>query len=283
MDKLPQLPLVEWVDTFEAWLKINAQWFFEPIKNGLSGFVDGLSGILLAIPPLIFIVLIVGFTVYITKKKWGLSLFILFGLLLIQNLGYWEDTMLTLSLILASSIISIVIGVPTGIWMSKSKTVQSIMTPILDFMQTMPAFVYLIPAVSFFGIGMVPGIIASVIFSMPPVVRLTNLGIKEVPKELIEASDAFGATGFQKLFRVQLPLAKGTIMAGINQTIMLALSMVVIASMIGADGLGVKVFGAVTRNQAGKGFASGLSIVILAITLDRITQSLNTTKGIRNE
>lgn len=283
MDKLPQLPIVEWVDTFEAWLKINAQWFFEPIKNGLSGFVDGLSGILLAIPPLIFILLIVGFTIYITKKKWGLSLFILFGLLLIQNLGYWDDTMLTLSLILASSIISIVIGVPTGIWMSKSKTVQSIMTPVLDFMQTMPAFVYLIPAVSFFGIGMVPGIIASVIFSMPPVVRLTNLGIKEVPKDLIEASDAFGATGFQKLFRVQLPLAKGTIMAGINQTIMLALSMVVIASMIGADGLGVKVFGAVTRNQAGKGFASGLSIVILAITLDRITQSLNTTKGMQNE
>lgn len=283
MNNLPQLPLVEWVDTFEAWLKTNAQWFFEPIKNGLSGFVDGLSSLLIAIPPLVFVLIIVVFAFYITKKKWGLPLFILLGLLLIQNLGYWEDTMLTLSLILASSIISIVIGVPTGIWMSKSSTVESVITPILDFMQTMPAFVYLIPAVSFFGIGMVPGIIASVIFSMPPVVRLTNLGIREVPKELIEASDAFGATGFQKLFRVQLPLAKSTIMAGINQTIMLALSMVVIASMIGADGLGVKVFGAVTRNQAGKGFASGISIVILAITLDRITQSLNTTKGIPSE
>lgn len=283
MNKLPQLPLVEWVDTFEAWLKTNAQWFFEPIKNGLSGFVDGLSSLLIAIPPLVFVLIVVVFAFYITKKKWGLPLFILLGLLLIQNLGYWEDTMLTLSLILASSIISIVIGVPTGIWMSKSSTVESVITPILDFMQTMPAFVYLIPAVSFFGIGMVPGIIASVIFSMPPVVRLTNLGIREVPKELIEASDAFGATGFQKLFRVQLPLAKSTIMAGINQTIMLALSMVVIASMIGADGLGVKVFGAVTRNQAGKGFASGISIVILAITLDRITQSLNTTKGIPSE
>ena len=283
MNNLPQLPLVEWVDTFEAWLKTNAQWFFEPIKNGLSGFVDGLSSLLIAIPPLVFVLIIVVFAFYITKKKWGLPLFILLGLLLIQNLGYWEDTMLTLSLILASSIISIVTGVPTGIWMSKSSTVESVITPILDFMQTMPAFVYLIPAVSFFGIGMVPGIIASVIFSMPPVVRLTNLGIREVPKELIEASDAFGATGFQKLFRVQLPLAKSTIMAGINQTIMLALSMVVIASMIGADGLGVKVFGAVTRNQAGKGFASGISIVILAITLDRITQSLNTTKGIPSE
>lgn len=280
MNKLPQLPLVEWVDALEVWLKNNAKWFFEPIKNTLSSFVDGLSDFLIAIPPLIFVLIIVAFTIYITKKKWGLSLFILFGLLLIQNLGYWEDTMLTLSLILASSIISIVIGIPTGIWMSKSKTAKSIITPILDFMQTMPAFVYLIPAVSFFGIGMVPGIIASVIFSMPPVVRLTDLGIRSVPNELIEASDAFGSTGFQKLFRVQLPLAKSTIMAGINQTIMLALSMVVIASMIGASGLGVKVFGAVTRNQAGKGFASGISIVILAITLDRITQSLNTTKGI---
>lgn len=280
MNKLPQLPLVEWVDALEVWLKNNAKWFFEPIKETLSAFVDSLSDFLIAIPPLIFVLIIVAFTIYITKKKWGLSLFILFGLLLIQNLGYWEDTMLTLSLILASSIISIVIGIPTGIWMSKSKTAKSIITPILDFMQTMPAFVYLIPAVSFFGIGMVPGIIASVIFSMPPVVRLTDLGIRSVPKELIEASDAFGSTGFQKLFRVQLPLAKSTIMAGINQTIMLALSMVVIASMIGASGLGVKVFGAVTRNQAGKGFASGISIVILAITLDRITQSLNSTKGI---
>lgn len=280
MNNLPQLPLVEWVDAAEIWLRSNAQWFFEPIKDGLSAFVDTLSGLLIAIPPLIFILAIVAFTFFVTKKRWGLSVFVLVGLLLIQNLGYWEDTMLTLSLILASSIISIIVGVPTGIWMAKNQTVKSIITPILDFMQTMPAFVYLIPAVSFFGIGMVPGIIASVIFSMPPVVRLTDLGIRQVPKELIEASDAFGATGSQKLFRVQLPLAANTIMTGINQTIMLALSMVVIASMIGASGLGVQVFQAVTRNQAGKGFAAGISIVILAIILDRITQSLNTTKGI---
>lgn len=280
MNNLPQLPLVQWVDAMEVWLKNNAKWFFEPIKNTLSAFVDTLSNFLIAVPPLLFVLIVVAFTIYIAKKQWGLSLFVLVGLLLIQNLGYWEDTMLTLSLILASSIISIIIGVPTGIWMAKNKTVKSIVTPILDFMQTMPAFVYLIPAVSFFGIGMVPGIIASVIFSMPPVVRLTDLGIRQVPKELIEASDAFGSTGAQKLFRVQLPLASNTIMTGINQTIMLALSMVVIASMIGASGLGVEVYGAVTRNQAGKGFASGLSIVILAIILDRITQSLNTTKGI---
>lgn len=283
MNNLPQLPLVEWVDAMESWLKVNAKWFFEPIKNGLGGFVDTLSELLIAIPPLIFVLLLVALTFYVTKKKLGLSLFVLIGLLLIQNLGYWEDTMLTLSLIISSSLISIFIGVPTGIWMSKNQTVKSIVTPILDFMQTMPAFVYLIPAVSFFGIGMVPGIIASVIFSMPPVVRLTDLGIRQVPQELVEASDAFGSTGFQKLFKVQLPLATNTIMTGINQTIMLALSMVVIASMIGASGLGVKVFQAVTRNQAGEGFASGLSIVILAIILDRITQSLNLSKNVKQE
>ncbi|MGH4122955.1 MAG: ABC transporter permease [Clostridium sp.] len=272
---MTQIPIVEWVDMFVEWLRDNAQWFFEPIKDGLNAVVNGLSDALIAIPPLIFILIIVVLTIFITKKKWGLSIFALLGLLLIQNLGYWEQTMLTLSLILTSSSISILIGIPLGVWMSKNKIVQDIITPILDIMQTMPAFVYLIPAVSFFGIGMVPGIIASVIFAMPPVVRLTNFGIRQVPTELIEAADAFGSTPKQKLFKVQLPIAKNTIMAGVNQTIMLALSMVVIASMIGADGLGVEVFRAVTRNEAGQGFAAGLSIVILAMILDRITQALN--------
>jgi len=275
---MPQIPLVKWADMLVAWLRKDAQWFFSPIKTSLNGIVSGLSDTLIAIPPLLFIIIMVGLTIFITKKKWGLSIFVLFGLLLIQNLGYWKGTMLTLSLILTSSLISIIIGIPLGIWMSRSRIVQDVVTPILDLMQTMPAFVYLIPAVSFFGIGMVPGIIASVIFSMPPVVRLTNLGIREVSTELIEAADAFGSTARQKLFKVQLPMARSTIMAGINQTIMLALSMVVIASMIGADGLGVEVFRAVTRNEAGQGFASGLSIVILAIILDRMTQALNAKK-----
>lgn len=269
------IPIVKWSDNLVAWLRDNAQWFFEPIKDSLDGIVTGLSDALIAIPPLVFIIIIVVLTIFITKKKWGLPLFSLLGLLLIQNLGFWEQTMLTLSLILTASSISILIGIPLGIWMSKNKTVQSLIIPILDFMQTMPAFVYLIPAVSFFGIGMVPGIIASVIFAMPPVVRLTNLGIRQVPTELIEAANAFGSTPTQKLLKVQIPLAKNTIMAGVNQTIMLSLSMVVIASMIGADGLGVEVFRAVTRNEAGQGFASGLAIVILAMILDRITQALN--------
>jgi len=272
---MTRIPLVKWADMLVAWLRKDAQWFFNPIKNFLDAIVSGLSDALIAIPPLLFIAIMVGLAIFITKKKGVLPIFVLLGLLLIQNLGYWNGTMLTLSLILTSSLISIIIGIPLGIWMSKSKPAEDIITPILDLMQTMPAFVYLIPAVSFFGIGMVPGVIASVIFSMPPVVRLTNLGIRQVSGELIEAADAFGSTAVQKLFKVQLPMAKSTIMAGINQTIMLALSMVVIASMIGAEGLGVEVFRAVTRNEAGQGFASGISIVILAMILDRMTQALN--------
>lgn len=278
MNNIPQLPLVRWVDTMVRYLRSNARWFFDPISDFLDTFVDGVSAVLMFLPPLALIALMVIVTIYLTKKVWGLPVFVLLGLTLIWNLNYWEGTMLTLALILSASLIAIVFGIPLGIWMAKSETVESIVKPILDFMQTMPAFVYLIPAVSFFGIGMVPGIIASVIFAMPPVVRLTNLGIREVSRELIEASDAFGSTGTQKLFKVQLPLAKSTIMQGINQTIMLALSMVVIASMIGAEGLGTEVYRAIGRNQAGQGFASGIAIVILAIILDRLIQVMNKKK-----
>jgi ABC-type proline/glycine betaine transport system permease subunit len=278
MNNIPQIPLVEWTDTMVSYLRQNAQWIFEPISEFLDTFVGYISDALLFLPPWVLILVLVGLTVYFTKKIWGLPVFILFGLLLIWNLDFWEGTMMTLSLILAASLVAIVIGIPVGIWMAKNSTVESIVKPILDFMQTMPAFVYLIPAVSFFGIGMVPGIIASVIFAMPPVVRLTNLGIREVSKELIEAADAYGSTGAQKLFKVQIPLAKNTIMQGVNQTIMLALSMVVIASMIGAEGLGTEVYRAIGRNQAGMGFASGLAIVILAIILDRLIQAMNRRK-----
>ena len=278
MNNIPKIPLVSWVDTMVSYLRSNARWFFDPISEFLDAFVSMVSDVLMFFPPMVFIALMVIITIYLTKKVWGLPVFVLLGLLLIWNLDYWEGTMLTLSLILSASLVAIVIGIPIGIWMAKSDTVENIVKPILDFMQTMPAFVYLIPAVSFFGIGMVPGIIASVIFAMPPVVRLTNLGIREVSTELIEASDAFGATGTQKLFKVQLPLAKNTIMQGINQTIMLALSMVVIASMIGAEGLGTEVYRAIGRNQAGQGFASGIAIVILAIILDRLIQVMNKKK-----
>ncbi len=278
MNNIPQIPLVEWVDTAVSYLRSNARWIFDPISDFLDAFVNIISDGLMFLPPIVFIVLMVILTIFLTKRVWGLPVFVLLGLTLIWNLDYWEGTMLTLSLILSSSMVAIVFGIPIGIWTAKSRTVENIVKPILDFMQTMPAFVYLIPAVSFFGIGMVPGIIASVIFAMPPVVRLTNLGIREVSTELIEASDAFGATGWQKLYKVQLPLAKNTIMQGVNQTIMLALSMVVIASMIGAEGLGTEVYRAIGRNQAGQGFASGIAIVILAIILDRLIQVMNKNK-----
>ena len=195
--------------------------------------------------------------------------------LFVNYQGLWEELMNTLTLVLVASLISIVIGVPLGIWMAKNNTVKNIVNPILDFMQTMPAFVYLIPAVAFFGIGMVPGVFASVIFALPPTVRFTNLGIREISTELIEAADSFGSTPAQKLVKVELPLAKSTIMAGVNQTMMLALSMVVTGSMIGAPGLGRNVLSALQKADIGSGFVSGLSLVILAIILDRVTQAFN--------
>jgi glycine betaine/proline transport system permease protein len=279
MNLLPRLPLADGIDAFVGWLK-NAEGLFTGITAVIRFIVDLLSSGLSAIPELLFILLITALAFFATKKKIGLPIFTFFGLLLIQNLGYWNDMLLTLSLVLTSAGVSVVFGVPIGIWMAKSRTTENVITPILDFMQTMPAFVYLIPAVVFFGIGMVPGVIASVIFAMPPTVRLTNLGIRQVSTELIEAADAFGSTPLQKLYKVQLPMAKKTIMAGVNQSIMLALSMVVIASMIGASGLGTKVYYAVGRNDAGGGFEAGIALVIVAIILDRLTQSFNNQKGI---
>lgn len=279
MNLLPKLPLADGIDAFVDWLK-NAEGLFTGITAVIRFIVNQLSSGLSAVPELVFILLITALAFFATKKKIGLPIFTFFGLLLIQNLGYWNDMLLTLSLVLTSAGVSVIFGVPIGIWMAKSRTTENVITPILDFMQTMPAFVYLIPAVVFFGIGMVPGVIASVIFAMPPTVRLTNLGIRQVSTELIEAADAFGSTPFQKLYKVQIPMAKKTIMAGVNQSIMLALSMVVIASMIGASGLGTKVYYAVGRNDAGGGFEAGIALVIVAIILDRLTQSFNKQKGI---
>lgn len=202
-----------------------------------------------------------------------MALFTFVGLLIIDNLGYWSQTMQTLSLVLTSALISVVVGVPVGILCARKNSIQNIVTPILDFMQTMPAFVYLLPAVSFFSLGVVPGVIASIIFAIPPTIRMTNLGIRQVPEELTEAADAFGSTPSQKLVKLQLPIALPSIMAGINQTIMLSLSMVVIASMIGAQGVGSYVYRAVTQGNTGVGFEAGIAIVILAIILDRLTQN----------
>lgn len=273
-DFIPEIPVADWVDTLTEWIVETFAFIFDPLKNEFGDFIEWIADLLGAVPPIIIMVLVVVGAFFITGKKFGLAAFSLVGLLFIENQGLWTELMSTFTLVLMASLLSVIVGVPVGILMSKSKVAEAIILPILDFMQTMPAFVYLIPAVAFFSIGMVPGIFASLIFATPPTVRFTNLGIRQVSTELKEAAEAFGSTGAQKLFKLELPMAKGTIMAGINQTVMLALSMVVIASMIGAPGLGNPVVSALQRAQAGAGFVAGISIVILAIIMDRYTQSI---------
>ncbi|XEC97733.1 ABC transporter permease [Paenibacillus tarimensis] len=269
---LPKIPIASWVEWAVTWSESYLGPVFGTIKFVIGQIVNGLEFILRGTPTLLLIVILSALAWYIAK--WKIGVFTLIGLLLIDNLGLWDQSMQTLALVLTAAIISIVLGVPTGILCARRNSFQNIVTPILDFMQTMPAFVYLLPAIIFFSIGVVPGVIASIIFAIPPTIRLTNLGIRQVPNELVEAADAFGSTPFQKLIKLQLPLAMPTIMAGINQTIMLSLSMVVIASMIGAQGVGALVYRAVTQVKIGEGFEGGLAIVILAIVLDRVTQNL---------
>ena len=277
------LPVADWIDTFTRWLTTTFAGLFSFLQTVGEAMMNGMTGMLMLVPPLVFIPLLALFMFLISKKKIGLTAFTLLGLLFIYNQGLWTNLMNTVTLVIVASLISIVIGIPMGILMAKSSIANKIITPILDFMQTMPSFVYLIPAVAFFGIGMVPGVFASVIFALPPTVRFTNLGIKQVPEDLREAAEAFGSTGWQKLFKLELPLAKQTIFAGINQTTMLALSMVVTASMIGAPGLGEGVLSALQRAEIGSGFVSGISLVILAIIIDRVTQNLNQPVTSRSE
>jgi len=269
---VPKIPIGEWVESLEGWLETNFEPFFNGVKIVVGNIVDGLADGFNFFPPLVVIAIFTILAFWLGRYRLGA--FTLLGLLLVLNLGYWSHTMDTLALVLTASFISIVIGVPLGILCAGNKRVQSVVTPLLDLMQTMPAFVYLLPAVAFFSLGVVPGVIASVIFSIPPTIRLTSLGIRQVPEDLVEAADAFGSTSMQKLFKVQLPIAIPTIMAGINQTIMLSLSMVVIASMIGAQGVGADVYKAVTQAKTGVGTEAGLAVVVLAIMLDRMTQKL---------
>lgn len=270
-----KLPVADWIEGFTNWLTHTFSGLFNFIQSVGNFIMDGITNTLSFINPLLLIVLVTAAAFFLAGKKWTLPSFTLLGLLFIYNQGLWDDLINTFTLVLVSSFVSIVIGIPLGIWMAKNNTVKQIINPILDFMQTMPAFVYLIPAVAFFGIGIVPGVFASVIFALPPTVRFTNLAIREIPTELVEAADAFGSTPRQKLFKVELPLAKNTIMAGVNQTIMLALSMVVTGSMIGAPGLGRGVLSALQHADIGSGFVNGLALVILAIIIDRFSQTAN--------
>ncbi len=273
IDKIPKIPLGSYVERAIDFVTENFQGFFGGIKNILTFGIDGIEGLLNLIPAAIFIVVAAFLAWWLAGK--GMGIFTLIGLFLIHNLGLWQHTLQTLALVGTATIIALIIGLPLGIIMSKSVAADKIIRPVLDFMQTMPAFVYLIPAVYFFDLGEVPGAVATVIFAMPPVVRLTNLGIRQVPSDVVEAAKSFGATPSQLLFKVQIPLAVPTIMAGLNQTIMLSLSMVVISAMIGAEGLGKIVYEGITQMNSAKGFEGGLAVVIMAMLLDRTTQALS--------
>ncbi|MDD1793971.1 proline/glycine betaine ABC transporter permease [Enterovibrio makurazakiensis] len=242
--------------------------FFDPLLQFLIWF----EKLLLGTPWWLMIAVLAGVS-YVASRSWKLSVAVIFSFLAIGYFGMWEDTMRTMSIILVCTMVAICLGIPIGIAMARSNRVQSAVTPLLDVMQTMPAFVYLIPVVMLLGIGKIPGVIAVVIYAIPPVIRLTNLGIRLVDKEVLEAATAYGASPTQRLFGVQLPLAMPTIMAGINQTIMMALAMVVIASMIGVKGLGQPVLKSITNQYFTLGLINGLAIVALAIIFDRVSQS----------
>jgi len=255
------------IDFLVLHLAVATRAFAVMTSTGISWIVSALT-----YPPEWMVIAVFAALAWFLSRNWKIGLFTVLGLGLIWNMQLWDPTMSTLALIVVSTLIAIGIGIPIGILAALSEIAYKIITPILDIMQTMPAFVYLIPAIPFFGLGAVGAIFATVVFSVPPCIRLTCLGIKQVPKEMVEAADAFGSSKWQKLFKVQLPVAKTTIIAGVNQTIMLALSMVVIAAMIGARGLGGEVWRAIQRLEMGRGFEAGIGIVIVAIILDRVMQ-----------
>jgi len=271
------IPVGDWFEAFITFLKTNLEGLFEGIRVTLGFMIHHLEQAFNFLPWWLMVVLVS--LILWRRVGWGLALFSTLGLVLVRLMNLWDETMLTVALVLIATSLALAIGLPLGIWAARNKVVQKIARPTLDLMQTMPAFVYLIPAVTFFSLGTVPGAFATIIFAMPPAVRLTELGIRQVPVEVVEAALSFGATPRQLLFKVQLPIAMQTIMAGVNQTIMLSLSMVVIAAMIGAPGLGRVVFGSIQMMEIGQAFEGGLSIVVIAIILDRLTQSFGSNRN----
>ncbi|MFJ9591451.1 ABC transporter permease/substrate binding protein [Streptomyces virginiae] len=269
---MPRLPLGAWVDSGVDFLQSRLSWLFDAISALVTGLYDGLVAVLSAPAPLLFAGILAIAAWWLRGLLAGLLAFA--GFALVDSVGLWPDAMSTLSLVLVATFVTLVFAIPLGIWAARSDRVSAVLRPLLDFMQTMPAMVYLIPGIIFFGVGVVPGIIATIVFSLPPGVRMTELGIRQVDAELVEAAEAFGTTPRDTLVRVQLPLALPTLMAGVNQVIMLGLSMVVIAGMVGGGGLGGAVYRAIGNVDIGLGFEAGLSIVILAMYLDRMTGAL---------
>jgi glycine betaine/proline transport system permease protein len=269
---IPAFPLEGIIEAVLTFLTDNFAFITKAVSDVLETGINLLQDGLQSMPPWLLILILGCLAWRLAGRRVAIMTFM--GLLLIWNLRLWNATIDTLILVVFSTGIAVVIGIPLGITAALSPGFNRVIMPILDFMQTMPAFVYLIPAIPFFGLGPVSAIFSTVIFAMPPAIRLTCFGIQQVPADLVEAADAFGSTKKQKLFKLQLPLATPTIMAGVNQTIMLSLSMVVIAAMIGAKGLGGEVWKAIQRLQPGKGFVAGIGVVIVAMILDRITQKL---------
>ncbi|KFI32849.1 ABC transporter permease [Haematobacter missouriensis] len=251
------------------WLNLHAAAFFNALSTGMQGLIDGILWLLLTPPPLVIVAIFVAIA-FAIQRNWKAPLIVLVGFLFVINQGYWQATMESLTLVLSACVVCMAIGVPVGVFLAHRPRLYAWVAPVLDLMQTLPTFVYLIPAIVFFGIGMVPGLIATVIFVLPAPVRLTYLGISSTPTALTEAATAFGATPRQKLWKVELPYATPQIMAGLNQTIMLSLSMVVIAALVGANGLGVPVVRALNTVNTSLGFEAGFVIVIVAILLDRM-------------
>ncbi|MEU2286880.1 ABC transporter permease/substrate binding protein [Streptomyces sp. NPDC013178] len=271
---MPRLHLGDWVDSGVDWLVAHMSWLFDAVKTVVEGMYDGIDAVLTAPEPLVLAGILAVLAWWLRGLFAGVLGFV--GFALIDSLDLWEEAMSTLSLVLVATVIALVISVPLGIWAARSKTVGAALRPVLDLLQTMPSMVLLIPAILFFGMGVPAGVVATLIFALAPGVRMTELGIRQVDEELVEAAEAFGTTPRDTLLRVQLPLALPTIMAGVNQVIMLGLSMVVIAGMVGTGGLGGAVNEAIGQLDIGLGFEAGLGIVVLAIYLDRMTGALGT-------
>jgi glycine betaine/proline transport system permease protein len=269
---VPSIPLDEWTESAVDWITDNFDGAFDVLDSAIDLVVNSLEYVLLA-PPALLMVAVLGVIAFVLAG-WRVALFTVLGLVFVISLDLWEAAMQTLALVLAATVVALAIGIPIGIIAAKSDAVEAAIRPILDIAQTMPAFVYLVPIVVLLGIGAGPAMIATVIFAMPPAVRLTMLGIQQVPKDTVEAAHAFGATPWQTLFKVELPLSLKTIMAGVNQVIMLSLSMVVIAGLAGAGGLGEPVVTGLSQLNVGISFVGGVGIVVIAIMLDRITRAL---------
>lgn len=274
MNSIPRIPIGSWVESGIDWFNASFGWFLDFSTLVVKAMVQGLGDALIAVPfPfLILVFALIGWLV----RSWQLAIGTVVTMLLIISMEQWENAMLTLSLVLVAAVIALIIAVPLGIVAARNEAFSMAIKPVLDFMQTMPAFVYLIPAIVFFGIGFVPGVFATVLFALPPGVRFTELGIRGVDAETVEAGYAFGSTPRKILTGIQLPLATPTIMAGVNQVIMLALSMAVVAGMAGANGLGKAVVAAIMTMDIAQGVEAGLAVVFIAVYLDRVTAALGT-------